>query len=440
MKESKIEEGIRCNMANSSSILLASLPIFDGKLFDNWRVKILAIFGFQDVIEVVTVGFVEPSRNAIGEQRLIFKQQQKLDSKARFLIYQCVNSKIFNKISNASTSKETWEILVKTYGDGEKKKKVKLHTLRRQCELLSMEEKESVVDYFDRIQELINTMRACKEKVTYQQVVDKILRTLPPDFDYVAAAIEESKDLDTMKVEELQHSFEAHEMRINKRRSTKKQALRHYRQDPITIEKKKDPGKRTNQESGETSESFKGRKKDQTQKQDNNPNKGKEWKFDKRKMRCHNCQKLGHYARECWLRDQELFQDLTVSSEGELIHSELIEEAELVEIDKAVTEENGKEQSQTCGKGFSAPVARIETITVVAIATNASWSMYQLDVKFSFLNGPLEEVYVDQSRVYKLKKALYGLKQAPRAWNIRIDGYLSQIDLKKMHLRNMEFM
>ncbi|RDY12356.1 DNA topoisomerase 2-binding protein 1, partial [Mucuna pruriens] len=48
----------------------------------------------------------EPGRNATEEQRLIFKQQQELDSKARFLIYQCVNSKIFNKISNASTSKE----------------------------------------------------------------------------------------------------------------------------------------------------------------------------------------------------------------------------------------------------------------------------------------------------------------------------------------------
>ncbi|RDX81583.1 hypothetical protein CR513_37718, partial [Mucuna pruriens] len=168
------------------------------------------VFGFQDVIEVVTVGFAEPGRNATEEQRLIFKQQQNLDSKAWFLIYQCVNSKIFNKISNASTSKEAWKILVKTYGDGEKNKK----TLRRQYELLNMEEKESVADYFDRIQELINVMRACKKKVTDKQVVDKILRTLPPKFDYVVAAIEESKDLDTMKVEELQHSLEAHEMRI----------------------------------------------------------------------------------------------------------------------------------------------------------------------------------------------------------------------------------
>ncbi|RDY04584.1 hypothetical protein CR513_11676, partial [Mucuna pruriens] len=102
--------------------------------------KMLAVFGFQDVIKVVTDGFVEPGRNATEEKRLIFKQQQKLDSKELFLIYQCVNSKIFNKISSASTSKEAWEILVKTYGDGEKNKKVKLQTLRRQYELLEMKD------------------------------------------------------------------------------------------------------------------------------------------------------------------------------------------------------------------------------------------------------------------------------------------------------------
>ncbi|RDX99905.1 hypothetical protein CR513_16984, partial [Mucuna pruriens] len=60
VKESKIKEGIRCNMTSSSSIVSGSLPISDGNLFDNWIVKMLAIFGFQDVIKVVTVGFAEP--------------------------------------------------------------------------------------------------------------------------------------------------------------------------------------------------------------------------------------------------------------------------------------------------------------------------------------------------------------------------------------------
>ncbi|GJS02626.1 retrovirus-related pol polyprotein from transposon TNT 1-94 [Tanacetum coccineum] len=75
-----------------------------------------------------------------------------------------------------------------------------------------------------------------------------------------------------------------------------------------------------------------------------------------------------------------------------------------------------------------APVARIEAICIfIANAASKNMTIYQMDVKTTFLNGELkEEVYVSQpegfvdldhpTHVYRLKKALYGLKQAPRAW------------------------
>jgi len=49
-----------------------------------------------------------------------------------------------------------------------------------------------------------------------------MLRTLTPRFDHVAVAIEESKDLDSMKVEELQNSLEAHKQRINEGKNGEK--------------------------------------------------------------------------------------------------------------------------------------------------------------------------------------------------------------------------
>ncbi|GJZ28217.1 retrovirus-related pol polyprotein from transposon TNT 1-94 [Tanacetum coccineum] len=83
-----------------------------------------------------------------------------------------------------------------------------------------------------------------------------------------------------------------------------------------------------------------------------------------------------------------------------------------------------------------APVARLEAVWIfVAYATHKSFTIYLMDVKTTFLNGPLkEEVYVAQpdgfvdpnhpEKVYHLIKALYGLKQAPRAWYNELSKFL----------------
>nr|GFA18582.1 hypothetical protein [Tanacetum cinerariifolium] len=83
-----------------------------------------------------------------------------------------------------------------------------------------------------------------------------------------------------------------------------------------------------------------------------------------------------------------------------------------------------------------ASVARIEAIcNFIANVTHKNMTIYQIDVKTTFLNGELkEEVYVSQpkgfvnqdnpSHVYKLKKALYGLKQAPHTWYDMLSSFL----------------
>ncbi|GKC70240.1 retrovirus-related pol polyprotein from transposon TNT 1-94 [Tanacetum coccineum] len=97
-------------------------------------------------------------------------------------------------------------------------------------------------------------------------------------------------------------------------------------------------------------------------------------------------------------------------------------------------------QNKSCliAKGYSqqegiyfeesfAPLAHLEAVCMfVAYATHKNFTIYHMDVKTAFLNGPLkEEVFLSQpdgfvepdfpNHFYRLKKALYGLKQAPRA-------------------------
>ncbi|GJU17189.1 retrovirus-related pol polyprotein from transposon TNT 1-94 [Tanacetum coccineum] len=71
----------------------------------------------------------------------------------------------------------------------------------------------------------------------------------------------------------------------------------------------------------------------------------------------------------------------------------------------------------------------------VAFAAHQNITIFHMDIKTYFLNGPLkEEVYVSQpdrfvdldfpDHVYRLKKAIYGLKQAPRAWYDKLSSFV----------------
>ncbi|GJS79331.1 retrovirus-related pol polyprotein from transposon TNT 1-94 [Tanacetum coccineum] len=104
-------------------------------------------------------------------------------------------------------------------------------------------------------------------------------------------------------------------------------------------------------------------------------------------------------------------------------------------------------KSRLVAKGYSkkegidfeesfAPVARLEAVHMfVAYAAYKNFTIYQLDVKTAFLNGPLkEQVFVSRSdefvdpdfpnHVYRLKKALYCLKKPPRAWYDKLYSFL----------------
>nr|GFB94413.1 retrovirus-related Pol polyprotein from transposon TNT 1-94 [Tanacetum cinerariifolium] len=90
-----------------------------------------------------------------------------------------------------------------------------------------------------------------------------------------------------------------------------------------------------------------------------------------------------------------------------------------------------------------APVARIEAIRLfLAYVAHKDFTVYQMDVKTSFLNGILKEgVYVGQplgfvskqypDHVYALDKALHGLKQAPRAWYDVLSQFLIDSGFQK---------
>ncbi|GAU25674.1 hypothetical protein TSUD_266010 [Trifolium subterraneum] len=250
------------------------------------------IFIVQEADEQVNTVLDPLPANATEQQIITFREAQKKDSKTLFLIHQCVDSKVFEKIADATTSKDAWDILQKSYGGDAKVKKVKLQALKRQFELLEMKNDEAIADYFTRVETLTNQMKNCGSTLSEEEMVEKVLRTLTHKFDHIVVTIEQTKDMSEIKMEDLQSTLEAHELKHGERNHGKEDEQALF----VKFKKYQDEKKKWQNKKG----SKKGKKnvedKPESSKKEGG---GQKTKKDKSTIQCYNCNKHGHYASEC---------------------------------------------------------------------------------------------------------------------------------------------
>ncbi|XP_061996268.1 uncharacterized protein LOC133714197 [Rosa rugosa] len=150
-------------------------------------------------------------------------------------------------------------------------KRSHLQALRREFETLDMRSGESLTYYFSRVMTVTNKMQVYGEDMQDAKVVEKILRSLTEKFYYVVCSIEESKDIDSLTVDELQSSLIVHEHKIV-RHNDEEQALK------VTHEGGRGRGRGAYRVRGR--------------------GRGRAG-FNKATVECYRCHKLGHYQYEC---------------------------------------------------------------------------------------------------------------------------------------------
>jgi hypothetical protein len=86
-----------------------------------------------------------------------------------------------------------------------------------------MKEEENIVEYFHRVDEVVNSIKTTGEELVEKNIVKNILRSLPMRYDAKISTIEDRPNLDTLTVDQFHEIFTAYEMRTWNDKSSKRE-------------------------------------------------------------------------------------------------------------------------------------------------------------------------------------------------------------------------
>ncbi|KAJ6423528.1 hypothetical protein OIU84_024484 [Salix udensis] len=263
------EEATEILVDNQAAIAISNNPKVDQK-FESCG-------SFKDSKEMAENHFVQPAIPKLDEKAI---DDQKLkDLKVKNYLFQAIDRSILETILNKETSKNIWDSLKQKYEGTTRVKRAQLQALRKEFEILQMKVGETVNDYFARTLTIANKMRNHGETMEDVTIIEKILRSMTANFNYVVCSIEESHDIDSLTIDQLQSSLLVHEQRMCVP-VIEEQALKVFYEDR--------PGRGRGRSRG----GFRGRGRGS-------------FNFDKSIVECYHYHKLGHYQYECLSKQKE---------------------------------------------------------------------------------------------------------------------------------------
>ena len=202
-------------------------PHFDGNNYAYQKVRMKAFLKSinESVWNSVEYGWEKPT-TLVNEWQTFQKEATAFYSKAMNAIYNAVSMEEFKRISNVEVAHTAWNIL-QTVHEGTKAVKInKLQQLTTRFESIKMSDDETFDEFYAKLNDIVNYVYNLGEIYDQPKIVRKILRSLIEDFRPKVTTITESKDVDSILVDELVGSLQCYELDLPKTSKSKSMALK----------------------------------------------------------------------------------------------------------------------------------------------------------------------------------------------------------------------
>lgn len=191
---------------------LNNVHVFDGTNYGYSKARMRFFLKSIDYWNIVETSWTKPADATL---KLVTEKNARLSNdKALHALCQALSPSELVRISNSESAKEAWQILETTYECTKLVKFAKLQMLISRFEEIKMLEDEIFGEFYSKMNDLRNSMVSLGKTVSDVKLIRKILRSLPERFRIKVTTIEESKDLEEMKIKELVGSLQIYELSL----------------------------------------------------------------------------------------------------------------------------------------------------------------------------------------------------------------------------------
>ncbi|GKA69932.1 hypothetical protein Tco_0775996 [Tanacetum coccineum] len=203
-------------------------PLFESNGFLYWKNRFETYVKSKDLdlLHVISHGDFPPIQNnpktkndeivPFEKQNDDLKKKLSKNNEIKMVIYNVLPRKEYERIFMCETAKEIWETLLITHQGNSQVKDNKIDLLVQQYEQFTIPEEESIDNAFARFNTIITSLKALDEGFCSKNFVRKFLRALHPKWRAKVMAIEESKNLTTLPLDELIGNLKVYEVIIKK--------------------------------------------------------------------------------------------------------------------------------------------------------------------------------------------------------------------------------